>query len=226
MISDTIEHLVVRVKPVKIASSSASGNVAPGPLSPSRSSSDTAGASLSESDSDSLSLYLFSPSNALRRACLAAAEHAAFGAVMLLLVAVNTTVSLIEESVYASLIPAQWSARLDVAFCVLFGVEAAGKMVAHGFAFCGPKSYILDKWNAFDAVVWLLSYVSLHSMPVAADISLCAFTSSYSHEFLTTFLGSFQALVTLCDQYQFQRFPRLASAATVFGRQCSAAYVA
>lgn len=170
MISDTIEHLVVRVKPVKISqhqagTGSGTGSVAPGPLLPSPSSSGSAAGASSDdppSDSDSDSLYLFSHSNALRRACVAASEHALFGAAMLLLVAVNTTVILIEESVYASLIPAQWSARLDVAFCALFGVEAAVKMVAHGFAFCGPKSYILDKWNAFDAVVWLLSYDSMH----------------------------------------------------------------
>jgi hypothetical protein len=198
MISDTIERLVVRVKPVKISSNS--NLPAPSGSLPSEVDT-TVGASADEPPSlpPPPSLYVFSHSNALRRACRAAAEHAAFAAAMLVLVAANTTVILIEESVYASLIPAHWSSWLDIVFCVLFAIEGAVKIVAHGFVFCGPKSYILDKWNAFDFVVWLLSYVSF--LRAAVSLQCRAQPDQFIRIFLAIFLYRNQALVHLGDQY-------------------------
>jgi hypothetical protein len=42
---------------------------------------------------------------------------------------------------------------LDIAFSVLFTCEASLKILARGFAFNGPSSYMRSAWNALDLVI-------------------------------------------------------------------------
>lgn len=45
---------------------------------------------------------------------------------------------------------------LDIIFLVLFSLEAAIKIIVHGFLFAGPQSYIRNPWNMLDFLIVLV----------------------------------------------------------------------
>lgn len=49
----------------------------------------------------------------------------------------------------------------DIAFSTIFILEAAIKIIAHGFILNGKKSYLLSTWNQIDFVIVLISIFSM-----------------------------------------------------------------
>ena len=43
--------------------------------------------------------------------------------------------------------------NLEYVFLAIFTVEMLLKMAAFGFLFCGPPSYLRNKWNILDFVI-------------------------------------------------------------------------
>jgi hypothetical protein len=110
---------------------------------------------------DNQSLFVFGPESALRRFALGVVEHRFFAPCILVHILVNTIIILLSESSLRSSphFPSfqKFVDISEIYFCVLYGAELCLKILARGFLWCGPHSYILDRWNALDFVVWILS---------------------------------------------------------------------
>jgi len=50
---------------------------------------------------------------------------------------------------------------MDIFLTIVFSIEAFLKIVAFGFLFCGPQSYIRNYWNIIDFVIVIFSIISL-----------------------------------------------------------------
>lgn len=53
------------------------------------------------------------------------------------------------------------SNRVDYVFTTIFTFEVILKIIAYGFAFCGPKSYIRNEWNVLDFSIVIICLLSL-----------------------------------------------------------------
>ena len=51
--------------------------------------------------------------------------------------------------------------KSDIAFTLVFGLEALGKIICLGLLFNGPGSYLRNGWNIIDSTVVVLSVISL-----------------------------------------------------------------
>lgn len=51
--------------------------------------------------------------------------------------------------------------KSDIAFTLVFGLEALGKIICLGLLFNGPGSYLRNGWNIIDSTVVVLSIISL-----------------------------------------------------------------
>jgi hypothetical protein len=56
--------------------------------------------------------------------------------------------------------------NLDIFVTVLFVFELIFKMIAFGFLFNGPKSYLLDGWHKLDFFIIMMSFLSLFPIPI------------------------------------------------------------
>jgi hypothetical protein len=59
---------------------------------------------------------------------------------------------------------------IDVTLSIVFGIECSMKVIAFGFLFNGPKSYLRSGWNMLDFCIVLFSSLSLAVTNV--DLSL------------------------------------------------------
>ena len=50
---------------------------------------------------------------------------------------------------------------LDIFLTVIFSIEMVLKIIAFGFLNCGSTSYIRSAWNLLDAVIVIVSYISI-----------------------------------------------------------------
>jgi hypothetical protein len=105
---------------------------------------------------DGYSLCLFGPASRPRAAAARLTAHPRFEAAVLLFILLSSIALALDSpgldpdgALHAALRAA------DVAFVVLFASEAALKVLARGFAFNGPSSYLRSPWNALDFVIVL-----------------------------------------------------------------------
>lgn len=63
--------------------------------------------------------------------------------------------------------------EIDVATTSIFVAEMLIKVIAKGFLFCGPGSYIRDKWNVIDFLICITSVLDL--MLTNADLDFVKF---------------------------------------------------
>jgi hypothetical protein len=59
--------------------------------------------------------------------------------------------------------------KIDIVTTSIFVLEVLFKVIAFGFLFNGPKSYLLDSWQIMDALIVVVSIVSL--MPFDVKMS-------------------------------------------------------
>ena len=105
-------------------------------------------------------LMVFSPTHPLRWIIHRVVSHRFFERLIVFLI-LCSSISMAMES--PSLDESSSMGRLvrisDSLFVLLFGIEAALKIVAFGFLFNGPGSYLRDRWNVLDFVILLVGLI-------------------------------------------------------------------
>ena len=121
--------------------------------------------SKSELKIEGKSLGVFTAENNFRRKCVRALNFKYFDDISNLVVILSTILLAIDnplddpESKKQKIL-----SKLDYTMTFIFSVEALIKIVARGFIFNGPKSYLRKSWNKLDLlviVVSLLTYLPL-----------------------------------------------------------------
>ena len=111
---------------------------------------------------EGVSCGLFSETNKFRRACSAICQNTVFDSVVILLI-ILSSVMLTFESPLAD--PKSGLAKIfesaDLAFTVIFILEAAIKIITFGFAMNGKNSYLRNKWNILDFLIVTVSILNL-----------------------------------------------------------------
>ena len=108
------------------------------------------------------SLFLFKPENKLRRFLQKVVSHAYFEHVMLAAIVASSIQLAIDNPLNDPQSKIAYVLQsIDITLTCVFALEAAIKIVAFGFAFCGSTSYIRNSWNVLDFIVILLNIISL-----------------------------------------------------------------
>jgi len=100
---------------------------------------------------------------------------------------------------------------LEVAYVVIFTFEAAVKMLAWGFYWCGPKSYFRDTWNKLDFFIVLMGWAiarqrdSIGSLPIVGRVAPKAACNDRFSAFLTPILAPTCQHFPSCPQTAFVR---------------------
>jgi len=107
---------------------------------------------------DERSLMVFPPESRFRRFCDALANHRAFqGLVVACIIASSVVVAVVKPRRDGGE-EAMWISASSYTVTAVFGLEAAAKIVALGFAF-GPQSYLSTNWHRFDFTLVVLSVI-------------------------------------------------------------------
>ena len=107
---------------------------------------------------DERSLMMFPPESRFRKSCDALANNRAFqGLVVACIVAASVVVAVVKPRRDGEG-EAMWILASSYAVTAVFGLEAAAKIVALGFAF-GPGAYLSTNWHRFDFTLVVLSVI-------------------------------------------------------------------
>ena len=108
------------------------------------------------------SLYIFSETNPFRKFVSKIINYWLFEWLIIFLIIVSTITLAFEhpfddpDSEKVEVLE-----QIDLAMTSIFCVEALLKIIALGFLFNGPKSYLHDSWNILDFIIVAFSVVSL-----------------------------------------------------------------
>ena len=106
-------------------------------------------------------LLIFGPKNPFRRGCAAMVANPAFDRVVLILIAISSiSLALDNPLLDPDSALANSLSEIEVVTTILFTVEMALKVCAHGFFFM-PGSYLRNSWNVLDFIVVVISVFQL-----------------------------------------------------------------
>eukprot|EP00347_Sterkiella_histriomuscorum_P008485 403344914 len=108
------------------------------------------------------SLYIFTPNNRFRKFLLEKVSSNKFEYLMIGFIVANSVLLALDNPLNDP--NSQMSDvlfKIDGVLTAAFLLEAAIKIIAYGFAFCGSTSYIRNSWNIADLLIAILSLVSL-----------------------------------------------------------------
>ena len=116
------------------------------------------------------SLYLFSPRNPLRRFCAAVTSHWIFEGVIIALIVFSTVTLAFEDPLADPNSPmVHYLSTIDIVMTSIFVLEAALKIVTHGFLINQSGSYMRSGFNVLDFLIIVSAIISYSS---SADISV------------------------------------------------------
>ena len=116
---------------------------------------------MEEAEANNMSLFIFSQSNPVRQACTKLAEHKFFDSFILVCILVSSFCLALDnplsdkDSTLNKILKG-----LDLFFTVIFIIELVTKVISLGFVL-HKGSYIRNPWNVLDAVIVLISILSL-----------------------------------------------------------------
>ncbi|KAJ1454328.1 Ion transport protein-domain-containing protein, partial [Pelagophyceae sp. CCMP2097] len=114
---------------------------------------------------DDRSLCLFSKTHALRRVCLKVAESAHFDTCIVATILLSSFMLSIGGPLWdQKAVLMRTFVYLDDVFNAIFFTECGIKVVATGFAFNGPASYLRNSWNLLDFMIVAASAASYASL--------------------------------------------------------------
>lgn len=116
-----------------------------------------------EEKAEGNSLFCLSESNQVRVFFVKFVNNKYFENIILLLIAVSTINLALESPLDDPKIKKlQVLLYIDYAMTAIFTIEMLSKIVAYGFLFNGPKSYLRVSWNILDFIIVLSSLFSLN----------------------------------------------------------------
>jgi len=109
-----------------------------------------------------ISLCLFAEDNAFRKQIVKVAQSSHFDNCIIFCILISSTALVFESPVNdPDSLGVQIMAKLDYFTTVIFTIEAMIKIIATGFLFNGPKSYMLLSTNVLDFIIVVPSVLSL-----------------------------------------------------------------
>lgn len=152
------------------------------------------------------SLFLFGPKNSVRKIISLITKHWLFDATIIAMIIVSSIKLAMEnplEDPHST--KREILEVIDLVSNVVFFAEAAMKIVAMGFLFCGETSYLRNGWNVMDFTVVLSSVFDLASETDVSFLKIFRILRILKPlRLITTFEGLKLALVSL-----FKAFPSI-----------------
>ena len=121
---------------------------------------------------NSKALYVFGYYNPFRRLCSRIAKSRVFETFILLTIVCNCVTLAMTDPDIDGQPTTELNLvleKIEIFYMVAFTLEAVLKIVAQGFCFCGPRSYIRDPWNAVDFFIVLMGYVEIIASAANSD---------------------------------------------------------
>eukprot|EP00055_Hartaetosiga_balthica_P010685 m.46411 g.46411 ORF g.46411 m.46411 type:complete len:1783 (-) comp7266_c0_seq1:384-5732(-) len=110
------------------------------------------------------SLYLFKYASPIRRGCRKIVEHKLFEVIIITVILLNCISLAASDPTADPSNPSKFSTAQDIAeyvFLGIFTVEMILKVIVFGFLFCGPPSYLRNKWNILDFVIVVVGLLGI-----------------------------------------------------------------